>query len=184
MPNYDHRRRSARRQLLAHRRHRCVRSHLAAAVRSRSARRSQTRRAGAFTVSAIILSALLLVLARSPLHQKAPVATGVDVARLRTEIARLNSEAEFHQSVARALEQAISTARRPQYPPRPASFDPMTKLQEQREITAALLVHQATKLSLQPRTKDDARQVLTRAATLFPDTTAGRHAEVALRHGV
>ena len=157
-------------------------SHLAATVRARSARRSRTRRAGG--VLAILLCASLIILTRSPLHQKAPVTPGVDVARLRLEIARLDSEAALHQSMARAFEQAIIVKHRRDGAAKPVPLDPIAKLQEQREITAAILVHQATKLSLQPQTKDAAQQELSRAATLFPDTTAGQEAETARRHGV
>jgi hypothetical protein len=124
---------------------------------------------------------LILLIHRS--HHSPTVVPALDVAQLRIEVARLNSEAEFQESMARAMEKAITAARREAAETVIAS-DPLAKLQEQREITAAILVHQAAKFSLQPQTKDAAQQELTRAATLFSDTTAGQQAEAALRQGV
>ena len=158
-------------------------SDLAAAVHSTSARRSRTRRAPAVCVATALCAALILLTHR-PSPQNRIVAPTVDVAQLRVEVARLNSEAEFHQSMARAMERAITAAHRGETAGNLIASDPLAKLQEQREVAAAILVHQANKLSLQPQTKDAAQQELSRAATLFPDTTAGQQAEAALRRGV
>ena len=156
---------------------------LATAIRSTSARRSRTRRTIAVCFASALCAALIFVShQRSDRHST--VVPTIDVAQLRVEVARLNSEAEFQESMARAMDKAITAARHREVVDSLIASDPLAKLQEQREVTAAILVHQATKLSLQPQTREAAREDLTRAATLFSDTTAGQQAQAALRQGV
>jgi hypothetical protein len=156
---------------------------LATAVRANSARRARKRRVTAVCVS-LIVCAGLLGSALDRFHPRRTAAPAVDVAQIREELARLDSEARLHEKSARALEAAADVLHRRAAAQRLITSDPINRLREQREITAAILLHQATKLALRPETRDTARRELTQAASLFSDTTGGRKAAAMLDRGV
>ena len=154
---------------------------LAASIRSRAARRSMARRASAVSLAALIIMSLVLFTHRAT--PPVPTAPPIDVARIRAELASLNSEARLHEMTARAVEQADTAGRRTAAAARILASAASDDVQQHRESAAAVLVYQAQKLVLEPATKPDALIELRSAATLFPETAAGRRAGEFLNHG-
>ena len=103
------------------------------------------------------------------------------VEQLKAEAEQLASEAAVHERVARALLAARQRSlREHKWQEIAAAPDPVQKIDEARDLAAAILVNDAARMPLH---LERARELYRNAAQLFPDTRAGKRAAGMLKQG-
>ena len=156
---------------------------LASGVRRRLRRRQMYVRATAvalFIISgAVVLATGRFGQTKQMIVQSPPQA--VPIEQLRAEAAQLASEAAVHERVAQALLAAREQSlRRRHWQEIAEAPDPLRKVEEARDLAAAILVRHAARM---PDDVEQARELYRSAAGLFPDTRAGKSAAEILKQG-